>query len=209
MIDIYFFRHGETDGNVARRHQPDQTRLTPRGKEQARAAGKRAALLHPTHFITSTQVRAVETTRLIGETLTLIPETNDLFQELIRPDAINGHYHRSFKTIGYLVRWYFDRAGGYGEHGEGESYQTFRRRLKEAKQYLATFPPGSRIVVVSHSVFITLFVAHMCSEERLSLLRAARFLVKIFLLRNTGMVHVRFAPEHVNAECPWRIPRQR
>lgn len=208
MIDIYFFRHGETDGNVARRHQPDVTRLTPRGKEQARAAGKRAALLKPTHLITSTQLRAVETMRLMEETLTLIPETNPLFQELIRPDAINGHYHRSLKTIGYLIRWYFDRSGGVGAHGEGESYQAFRRRIKEAKQYLATFPSGSRIVVVSHSVFITLFIAHMCHEDRLSPWRAARFLVRVFLLRNTGMVHVRFAPEHVNKECPWRIPRR-
>ncbi len=209
MIDIYFIRHGETSGNVAKRNQPDETRLTERGTEQARAAGKVVLALKPTHLITSTQVRAVETTRLIQETVTLIPETSALFQELIRPDAINGHYHRSFKTIGYLVRWYFGRAGGTGEQGEGESYQAFRRRLKEAKQYVATFPPGSRVVVVSHSVFISLFIAHMCHEERLPLVTAARYLMKIFMLRNTGMVHVRFAPELVNKECPWRCPQSR
>ncbi len=208
MIDIYFIRHGETDGNVARRNQPDGIRLTAHGRDQARAVGTSIALLEPTHLITSTQVRAVETTRLIEETITLMPETSPLFQELIRPDAINGHYHRSFKTIGYLIRWYFGRAGGVGEHGEGESYQAFRRRLKEAKLYLATFPPGSRIVVVSHSVFITLFIAHMCHEERLPLLKAAKNLIKIFLLRNTGVVHVRFAPELVNKECPWRCPKE-
>ncbi len=207
MIDIYFIRHGETNGNVAKRNQPDATRLTERGTMQARAAGPVVAALKPTHLITSTQIRAVETTRLIEETVALIPETNGLFQELIRPDNINGHYHRSFKTIGYLVRWYFGRAGGDGDNGEGESYKAFRRRIKEAKQYLATFPPDSRIVVVSHSVFITLFVAHMCHEDRLSLLQAGRFLVKIFILKNTGTVHVRFAPELVNKECPWRCPK--
>ncbi len=209
MIDIYFIRHGETNGNVAKRNQPDTTRLTERGTEQARAVGQVVAALKPTHLISSTQVRAVETTRLIEETVSLIPETNGLFQELMRPDHINGHYHRSFKTIGYLVRWYFGRAGGDGEHGEGESYQTFRRRIKEAKQYLATFPPESRIVVVSHSVFITLFLAHMCHEDKLSLFAAAKFLVKIFRLKNTGVVHVRFAPELVNNECPWRCPKVR
>ncbi len=209
MIDIYFVRHGETDGNVARRNQLDNTRLSLRGREQARSVGTTVALLRPTHLVTSTQVRAVETTRLIEETVTLIPETNALFQELIRPDAINGHYHRSFKTIGYLIRWYFGRAGGTGEHGEGESYQALRRRLKEARQYLATFPSGSRVVIVSHSVFITLFIAHMCHEEKLPLFKAAKNLIKIFLLQNTGLVHVRFAPELVNKECPWRCPKER
>ncbi len=204
MIDIYFVRHGETNGNVAKRNQPDHTRLTVRGEAQARAAGPVLAALKPTHFVTSTQVRAVETARLIGESVHLIPETNGLFQELIRPDAINGHYHRSLKTVGYLVRWYFGYAGGAGDAGEGESYQAFRRRIKEAKMYLSTLPPDARVIVVSHSVFITLFVAHMCREERLPIWQAAKFLLKIFMLKNTGMVHVRFAPEFVNTECPWR-----
>jgi broad specificity phosphatase PhoE len=207
MIDIYFVRHGETGGNVAKRLQPDTTRLTVRGEAQARAAGKTVAAWKPTHFLVSTQVRAVETARLMEESLSLIPETNALFQELIRPDAINGHYHRSLKTIGYLVRWYFGRGNADGSNGEGESYQAFRRRLRDAKQYLKSHPDGSRIVVVSHSVFINLFIAHMCHEEKLSPLRALIAFAKIFMLKNTGIMHVRFAPELVNTECPWRMPK--
>lgn len=207
MIDIYFIRHGETDGNVAHRHQPVITRLTSKGKQQAAAVGQMAAALKPTHFICSTQVRAVETARIMSESLNLIPETNELFQELLRPDNVNGHYHRSWKSIGYLMRWYLNAVGGDGTNGDGESYQVLRRRIKDAKQHLTSFPDGSRIVVVSHSVFINLFVAHMCQEVRLSPLQAARFFLKVFTLKNTGMVHVRFAPEHVNQECPWRIPK--
>lgn len=208
MTDIYFIRHGETDGNVAGRHQPDITRLTPRGREQAKAVGIAVKALKPTHFFVSTQVRAVETARLMAESLTLIPETSGVFQELIRPDAVNGHYHRSFKTIGYLVRWYFGGGTADGSNGEGESYLAFRRRIKDAKQLLATQPDGSRIVVVSHSVFINMFVAHMCREEKLSPRSALKFFMKIFLLKNTGMIHVRFAPEYVNKECSWRVPKE-
>jgi len=208
MIDIYFFRHGETNGNAVGRHQPDVTRLTARGEEQAKTAGVLALELKPTHFLVSTQVRAVETARLMGKSLTLIPETNELFQELVRPKSINGYYHWSFKTVWYLIRWYFELADGNNGSSEGESYRTFRRRLKETKQYLVTFPPGSRVVVVSHAVFINLFMAHLCHENRLPWWRAMRYFIKIFTLRNTGVIHVRFAPELVNKECPWRVLKE-
>jgi len=208
MIDVYFIRHGETSGNAAHRHQVSTSRLTPRGRQQAAEVSVRLEEISPTHFITSSQIRAVETAQIIGAHLNVEPETSPLFAELQRPATINGHYHRSLASIKYLILWYFDKVGGEDEV-EGETYRAFRARIAKAREQLESLPDGSRVLVVSHSVFMTLFLAHMCDSNRLLPWRAAKYLWRVFMVRNTGMVHVRFAPEHVNTECPWRVPRIR
>ncbi len=208
MIDVYFVRHGETSGNAAHRHQAENSRLTPRGRQQAAEVSLKLGRLKPTHFMTSSQIRAVETAMIIGVHLEMEPETSELFEELLRPTTMNGHYHRSIASIKYLVAWYFDRAGGDSIE-EGETYRAFRGRIERARQYLESLPDGSRVVVVSHSVFMSLFLAHMCHKDRLMPWQALKYLLRIFMVRNTGIMHVRFAPEHVNNECPWRMPRVR
>lgn len=208
MITVYFIRHGETGGNVAKRHQATHTRLTRRGRLQAAEVAERVSALQPTHFLCSTQIRAVETASIIGAHIGMAPETSPVFAELRRPTALYGHYQRSPQSLWYLVRWYFGYAGG-DEPAAGESYRSFRARIAEAKAFLETFPADARVVVVSHSVFMTMFVAHMCHSERLSLWRATRAIVRIFFIKNTAVVPIEFAPERVNRECPWRRPRVR
>ena len=64
-MEVYFVRHGETDGNVARRHQHHDTALNEIGIEQAKKVASEITNLKPTHLITSTQLRAVQTTKII------------------------------------------------------------------------------------------------------------------------------------------------
>jgi phosphohistidine phosphatase len=66
---LWLLRHGEAEPHDAR---PDEERrLTPRGQDQARAAGAALAALELTfqHIYTSPKVRARETARLAAEAL--------------------------------------------------------------------------------------------------------------------------------------------
>ena len=66
---LWFLRHGEAEPHDAR---PDaERRLTPRGEEQSRAAGRALAALELTFqlAVTSPRVRALDTLRLACEAL--------------------------------------------------------------------------------------------------------------------------------------------
>ena len=74
-MDIYFVRHGQTDGNVAGRHQHPDITLNELGKLQVARVAKLLKGMKPTHLITSTNKRAMETAMVIGREGDLIPET--------------------------------------------------------------------------------------------------------------------------------------
>lgn len=192
MIDVYFIRHGETGGNVAKRHQQENTHLTPLGKEQARVVAAMVAKVQPTHLFVSHRVRALETGQAIAAATDLTPEVSDLFNEICRPHNMYGHHHRSVKTVWYLWQWWCGQIGADDCGSEGESYAAFRARLTQAKDYLATLPDDARVVVVSHSVFISMFLAHLYSSKPLSFFGAIKTFLRIRSMSNGHMVRVSY-----------------
>jgi probable phosphoglycerate mutase len=199
-MDIYFIRHGETDGNVAKRHQHEESHLTERGATQAAQAAMMAAALKPTHLIVSDRVRAIETGQAVAAAIDLIPDRSSLFAELCRPQEMYGFKHVSRKSLVYLMHWFAGAFGGNDCGPAGESYAAFRQRLAAAREYLEALPPESRVVIVSHSVFITLFVAHLTRTKPLSWFGAARHFLRIKRLPNGSITHLTY-----NSEKGWKL----
>lgn len=200
-MDVYFVRHGQTDGNYARRHQHDKTDINELGIVEAEAVAKTIKKIKPTHVITSTNLRAVQTARIIiaESEFDLIPETNPAFEEIRRPGWLVGNSHFSLISIRYIWHWFFDLK----LKGEMETYTPFLERIKEAKRYLESLPDDSRVVVISHSVFINIFLEHLCVDKRMSLWRAIKRLWKVFTMPNAKMVHLRYV--HGEDVCRWEI----
>lgn len=201
-MEVFLIRHGETDGNLAWRHQHPDTQLNAKGKAQVARAVDVVMEFKPTHLFTSTNLRAVETARVLAEATDLIPTTSHLFEELRRPKRIFGLRFMSLATVNYIVGWF------YGRHEEGgESYAMFIERLIAARRLLETLPEDARVVVVSHSVFINMFIEHRCREKRISLIKAAWRFVRVMRLKNTGVVHLRYAGKasEKNNVCAWEL----
>lgn len=205
-MKVYLVRHGQTGGNVAKRHQAEHTPLTELGKEQARRVAEVIRLYQPTHIITSRYVRAIETARIIGDVCKLTPETSPNFVELLRPENMYGHHHKSFRSIWFYFWWYLGQVGGSTEE-EGESYRTLRERFKKAREELAAYPDDARIVVVSHTAFIGLFVAHLCRNRALNPFQAARTFYRILTMPNTCITPIYFDREPDKGECAWYVER--
>jgi len=205
MIDIYFIRHGETGGNIAKRHQLELTPLTAKGRAQAENAAGFVATLNPTHLIASTRVRTLQTAQIIAEPLDIIPQTRITFVELMRPDTIYGSRHVSVRSVMYLFKWYFGYVGDSGAYGAGESYAAFRTRIVAAQKELAQLPDASRVVVVSHSVFISFFVAHLCSQKPLSFFRVAHLFLNMLRLQNGSVSQVQYNPFAPKGTCAWKL----
>jgi broad specificity phosphatase PhoE len=202
-MEIYLVRHGETGGNVAKRHQSEATSLTPKGREQIKLAAKQLKELKPTHLISSSVLRAVESASYIGTELDMIPETNGVFAELLRPTFLQGHFHKSIRSMMFYVRWYYGFTNR--QIDRGETYADLRIRIKAAQAVLAQYPAETRVVVVSHSVFINFFLAHMCQERKMSLWQAFVRFSKVLSIKNGSITKIIFDPSAKPNSCAWKL----
>ena len=203
-MHIYFVRHGQTEGNIARRHQANTTRLTELGKEQALRAAHAVKLVNPDFFISSSMVRAVETSSIIAQVCDLIPSTGQVFAELERPVGMYGYHHNDPRSLWFYIRWYFGLVDT--KKLGGESYADFRQRIGEAQEVLMKYPPDAKLVVVSHSVFINFFLAHMCSKRPLSPWRALWYFIHVFRIKNGSITKVTYNPEMKHG-CAWQLEK--
>lgn len=203
-MEVYFVRHGETTGNRSHRHQPNKTPLTARGKQQAEVVADRVVAVQPTHIISSSYVRALQTAQVAGDRLDIIPETSPLFTELERPKTLFGYHHFSPRSVWYMIKWYLGREE-YHDEGRGESYLAFITRLKAARSYIESLPPDATVVVFSHSIFINFFVQHICSDKPLPVWHSMLLFLKIKALDNSSITHMRCNPSYAENVCKWEV----
>jgi broad specificity phosphatase PhoE len=198
-MDVYFIRHGQTNGNLAQRYQHPDTPLNPQGTAQARAIADTVAALEPTHIITSTYLRALETTRIVSADCTAVPETHPDFEELRRPLTMVGGRYIGFMTLVYIVRWFFGLPTN-----QGETYQEFLERIIRARTYLESLPNDSRVVVVSHAVFTNIFIEHLCRNTKMNFWHALQSFGRILKLRNTAIIHLTYDTSRAGV-CGWNV----
>lgn len=193
-MDIYLIRHGQTDGNVAKRHQHADTPLNEVGKQEAEKLTDKLLALGITHLVSSTQMRALMTAEVASIATGLIPATSSSFAELKRPQYLIGEYRTGLKMIAYMSLWYL----GYrpASYHDGETYTELRTRVGEAKALLATYPKDARVAVFSHAGFITFFLFHLNYSKKLPWWRACFALGKMIVMRNTAIHHVTFDGQH-------------
>jgi probable phosphoglycerate mutase len=203
-MDVYFVRHGETAGNRAMRLQSDKSDLTERGEAQALAVAKILKAVNPTHLISSTMVRALETTQLIEHEIDMIPETSTLFREIGRPRWLEGRLLFGPASLWYYTLWYFGLVNKEDE--TSESYLDVRNRIADARDFLMKYPNNARVVVVSHSVFITFFLAHVCRSRRLYPWEAVWHFIKIVKIKN-GAIRKLTVDTRAKNTCSWELQK--
>lgn len=203
-MEIYLVRHGQTGGNEAQRHQSEESHLTPLGKQQAKRAAQKIAELHPTQLLVSNRVRAIETAQAIAEATDLTPQVHEVFTELCRPDRIYGHHHKSLESILYVYLWYRRKVGEEGCSPEGESYDHFFERVKEAQQFLEAQPMDAKIAIVSHSIFINFFVAHLNNKKPMGLIRALLIFTKILRIKNGSVTRLQYTAT-ADGRSRWKV----
>ena len=202
-MELFLVRHGETEGNVAHRHQSVATPLTNKGKQQITETAALLKELQPTHLLTSSVLRAVESARIIGLVLDMVPETSEVFRELDRPIFLNGNFHKSLSSLWFYTLWYF----GLSNHAKygGESYKDLRNRIEAAQAVLSKYPADARVVVVSHSVFINFFLAHACDKRPMNPFQAIHRFWKILTIKNGSVTKMIYQPDPSPKVCDWRV----
>jgi broad specificity phosphatase PhoE len=202
-MEIFLVRHGETEGNVAHRHQSTATPLTPRGRQQITQAAATLRELKPTHLITSSVFRAVESAQIIGLALQMVPDTDAVFRELDRPTHLNGNFHKSIGSLWFYTMWYF----GLSNHAKygGESYKDLRDRIGAAQTVLAKYPADARVVVVTHSVFINFFMVHACDKRPMNPFKALTRFWYVLTIKNASITKMTYTPNESTKVCEWKV----
>jgi len=162
---VHVIRHGEAQHNVSEAYFAKRdTRLTPRGKRQARALRRLFPALNPQVVITSPILRAMQTARAMAPSSTptvVVPDARERIScssHLCDLPAAPKRFRRS-KQFGAMDWSLVARGVGTGKY-EREivdtdlaSWGNIKRRGRELTRFLLDRPEES-LAVVSHGGFL-------------------------------------------------------
>lgn len=204
MKYIHFIRHGETLMNRKHRHQGPDELLTEKGIKQA---GKVALSLRDWEIdtlVSSPFTRARQTAEIIATELDLPISIASSVKEFIRPNALYGKPHHSLASFVYLFKLFTNRDNPRWDNDGAENMFTIRNRIIDAKVLIAS-TPGTHIAIVSHAIFIDMFVQSVCADRSLSFREFARALLAAKKLPNTGIVTFQVDDTAPPQTCNWWI----
>jgi probable phosphoglycerate mutase len=153
---VFLLRHGESVSNAAvdKVSLPEEEgdRLSPLGRRQAEAAGRRIAEFGVERIITSPMGRARETAAAVTAATGLEPEIWDWTYELREPPE----YFRSSGEHQQRHRW-SNRMKAHPDDPEaappgGESFADLRRRVMRTQERLVA-DDVDRTLLVGHGIF--------------------------------------------------------
>ena len=159
MLQVYLVRHGETQWNKARRIQgQSDSALTEKGELQAQQVGERVKHLGITHVIASDLGRTRRTAEIIaaacGCEVTLDPRLRELNMgvlELRELDSLTAEEEGWRKAL-------VDGTVG-GRIPQGESMDEVAERMHQALNACLELPAGSRPLLVSHGMALSVLVS--------------------------------------------------
>lgn len=166
---IYFVRHGETVLNAKGIRQGREGALTDRGRAQALETAKRFPKEKgkPEVMIASPFERTIETASILSAELNMPVEYSDLLVERKNPTEIIGHAGTEpevKKIVDLIDKSFHDDNYRYSDE---ENFADMKERAKKLLEYIKS-RPEQRIIMVTHSIFLKMFVSYMLLGENLT-----------------------------------------
>jgi len=203
MKDIYFIRHGQTIKNTKHVHQHYDEPLSSVGEEQATAVARFAKTLGIQELIASPFARARQTAEIISNAIGL-PYTIDVsVHETVRPTYLYGKKHLSFATFKYILNLFIYRGDNTWSDDGAENMFAVRNRVHDTKDMIMETQVDT-IAIVSHAVFIDMFIHLVCAEKSMSLFQFVHMIIFVKKMPNTSIVHIKYNPEASKGTCPWQ-----
>lgn len=202
-MKIYFVRHGESEDNLNRIRQRDNSPLSETGLKQANFVAKRLAKLPIDQIIASPFTRTHQTAEAISREINKEIIFSDLFVERKKPSVIEGlpagdpqgdKIMDEFQKNFYLPDYHYS---------DEENFFDLKKRAGEAVQFLKQ-QTAEHVVVVTHGLFLRHLLGVLIFGDQYSQKEAERMLN--FRTQNTGISLCEYVPEEVSANSEgWRI----
>jgi broad specificity phosphatase PhoE len=204
MKHVYFIRHGQTIANRKSIHQGPDEPLSLDGRRQAERVGLFMKGRDIDTLVCSTYVRARETAELIGKELGLPYTIHESVREFGRPKYLYNKGHYTLSSLVYIWRLFVHRDDPLWDDHGAENMFSVRNRVLDAKAMVASLE-GERIVVVSHAIFMDMFIELACREKKLTLMQFVGSLLNIKKTPNTGILHTFYDENAPKGVCKWQL----
>lgn len=191
-MNIYFVRHGESEGNKANYHQTADTPLTELGRKQAKAIARRMPKYSIDLVYASPMSRARETAEIIANKLNVEVELWNELHELLRPTVLRGKPASDFKSkqIDSLIWENFHDENW--KHSDEENFKDINLRAGKVVEHLLKYHRNQNVLCVSHGTFIKAIVMKMLFGDELNPKIFSQFRYHSHVA-NTGISHCEYA----------------
>ncbi|MEY3470789.1 MAG: hypothetical protein RLZZ223_139 [Candidatus Parcubacteria bacterium] len=190
MKNIYFVRHGESEGNKEKVYQSASTLLSENGLQQAELIADRFNNIEVNTIISSNYIRAKQTAKYISEVTGKDIIESQLFRERKRPSiqenqskeipelmAIDKQIQDNWEILDY-------------RYSDEENFTDLRQRAKECFEFLENMTEDN-IVVVTHKNFLHCLLWYCLFGFDVTP-REAVIVKNNFILSNTGIVWMQY-----------------
>ncbi len=203
-MEIFFVRHGQTAFNAKHVHQLPESPLNEKGRQQAHTVGQYLVSQSIDTLFASPLVRARETAEIIESHVNVPIMPLPSVAEFRRPDSLYGKKHASLASFRYLKDFFWQRDNNDWQHEGAENMFDIRNRIHDAKDAIGE-SKGDRVVVVSHAIFMNLFVELICNEIDLSFYQYAKGILNTLRTKNTEVFHLHFNENAASHTCAWEL----
>lgn len=199
MKNIYFVRHGQSEGNALRVYQSGRISLSELGHEQAQQIASRFNNISVDLLISSPYVRAYDTAKYISKTVNLPIEENELFVERKRP-SIQEEKSKELEELKAIDKAIADNweISDY-RHSDEENFEDLKLRAQKAFEFLENRSEDN-MVVVTHKNFLHCLVWYRLFGSQVTA-KEAKVVTNNLVMSNTGIVWMQFD----ETEKDWNI----
>lgn len=149
-MKVFIVRHGESEGNVSRRHQTETEVLTSLGEEQAGKVASRFQHIKIDRIISSPMTRAKQTAQAIASVTNAPILLDEHFKEIKHPQVIEGLHHLDPKAMAVKNILEQHSEDPNFHHSDEENYFDFISRVSKGLRSLEQWESEQHIVVTTH-----------------------------------------------------------
>jgi phosphoserine phosphatase len=193
-MNIYFIRHGESEGNQKKFHQGEDVPMSEKGIDQANRVAKRLKEKDINVIYASPHVRTRQTADIISKELNLPVEYMDQLKELKRPSELEGleYSHPKAVEIKKIIRE--KQISADWKYSDDESFSEILSRAKATKTHLEKFHKDQNVLCITHVTILIMTVLLFILEDKLSPEVFWQFYYHS-RQKNTGITHLEYTEE--------------
>ncbi|MBA3788888.1 histidine phosphatase family protein [Patescibacteria group bacterium] len=202
-MNIYFVRHGSTEGNETDQFQLPTIELSERGLKQAEVLANRFKSIPIDIIFSSPMMRASQTAQAISLVTGHAVNENPIFEEVNRPTAVRGRCKSEpeVKEIMKIVKSTFTDPDN--RHSDEEDYFQIRDRAQKMLEFLSK-KEERNILVVTHGEILKMVLALVIFGDKIT--PELFYEVKrTFVPDNTGITTIQYDLSFELHESGWYV----